>query len=503
MTRTMDDDSNDANDLMNTTTSSTETTKTTGGVVVATAVVGTTTTGSSNHPIHHHHHPNTSTTTMTTTSSTSYDRYRIPHESEPHDCTWMVYSMNKQIWGSSSLIKAVQSNLRTIAISIASQKECVKLLVRSKDYNHATKEFQNHIIQWNDKNHMNDTTVNGTGTVVQLNVNIRLIPIDKIDDIWIRDTGPIFVYKYNNQSNNNSTVLDKQNERSDFVVKGHDDHDDHDTVPIALCGIDCNFNGWGNKQPHKYDHEVAQYIIQYINNNQNNSNTNIITNNHTLNTNYCEYRNASIVMEGGGMEVDGYGTAIIIESCIKNQNRNPVHYTYQYYESILLKYFGIQKVIWLPGRYNDPYDITDMHVDGYIRFVNSTTIVMAYDEETDENNSLQQQHLHILQQSTNAQNETLNIVIIPNPKLEQYYTKIYQHYPEYCATYINYYLCNSAILVPQFIYDRNADQYAITIFQTQLFPNRIIIPIDISKGIAIGGGGIHCVTQQQPRKCKS
>jgi agmatine deiminase len=67
--------------------------------------------------------------------------------------------------------------------------------------------------------------------------------------------------------------------------------------------------------------------------------------------------------------------------------------------------------------------------------------------------------------------------------------------PDFCATYINYYICNQMVLVPQFG-DIVADHNAVSIFQ-QVFPNHTIRPISID-GIAAGGGGIHCVTQQQP-----
>lgn len=102
-----------------------------------------------------------------------------------------------------------------------------------------------------------------------------------------------------------------------------------DSGPIFVNGgaVDFNFNGWGNKQKHHLDSEVAKFITEF-------------THNKRLTT--------YMVMEGGGIEVDGKGTAIITESCSLNNNRNPGS-TKNDLEVELDRLLGIKKVIWLPG----------------------------------------------------------------------------------------------------------------------------------------------------------
>jgi agmatine deiminase len=112
-------------------------------------------------------------------------------------------------------------------------------------------------------------------------------------------------------------------------------------------------------------------------------------------------------------------------------------------------------------------------------------------------NKIQLQHMQILQNSNNSRNGPFRIIQIPNPSSKSL-QRIYKTYPDFCASYVNYYICNNrTVLVPQFNlspYDDNA----IQIFK-ETFPNTYTIcPIPIHTGIACGGGGIHCVTLQQP-----
>ena len=259
-----------------------------------------------------------------------------------------------------------------------------------------------------------------------------------------------------------------------------------DTGPAFVVGdglgsIDFNFNGWGNKQAHQFDKKVAQFVNEHLNGpSKVESPLNV----------RCVGIRAPIVLEGGGIEVDGFGTAILVETCILNPNRNP-GMTKPQCEKILMPLLGLTKIIWLPGNaQKDPFDITDGHVDGYVRFgASPTTLLMANDVH---DGTTTQSHLQILRQATNAQNQAFWIVLLDHPTQ---LPKAACKNPEFCASYVNFYMANGIVLIPKFG-DMLADQKALTTFQNE-FPNHSILPIEID-GIAAGGGGIHCVTQQQP-----
>lgn len=116
-----------------------------------------------------------------------------------------------------------------------------------------------------------------------------------------------------------------------------------------------NFNGWGKKQKHDLDAKVADFVIAQ-----------------------CRAKpiHTKLVLEGGGIEVDGKGTAIITESCVLNDNRNP-GVSKADCEKELKALLGLQKIIWLPGIKGK--DITDGHTDFYARFAKPGVVVAGYD----------------------------------------------------------------------------------------------------------------------------
>ena len=254
-----------------------------------------------------------------------------------------------------------------------------------------------------------------------------------IDDLWLRDTGPTFV---------------------------------RDSVAL-LSAIDFNFNGWGNKQRHNLDRQVAKFIAKQ-------SNAALISTN--------------LVLEGGCFEVDGQGTAILTESCVINDNRNPL-VDKQQIEQQLKHLLGLSKIIWLKGIKGR--DITDAHTDFYARFtspgevmVNRDNYIDAYDYQITRNN------IATLHNSTDAQGRKLKLLIVDTPATinEKFGST------DFAAGYLGYYLCNGAVILQQFG-DKFADENARKILQ-KAFPNRVIEQLVID-GIASGGGSIHCATQQQ------
>lgn len=328
----------------------------------------------------------------------------MPDEGEPHKRTWMAFGASEEIWGK-GLLPEVQRNLATIALTIA-EYEPVTMLVREEDY---------------------ETAENLVGSKVEL-------AVFPLDDVWMRDTGPVFIVQENGQT----------------------------------AAINFNFNGWGEKQDFDRDAEVAGFVARKVG---------------------VKEISTNLILEGGGIEVDGQGTAIITESCVLNSNRNPGVSKAQA-EAELKVLLGLEKIIWLPGIKGK--DITDGHTDFYARFARPGVVVVGYDADPKSfDHEVTKRHLKILRSATDAKGRKLEVVVLEAPAM------IRPRYAndEFAAGYINFYVCNGAVIAPQFG-DSKADQDA---FQTlsRLFPDRKIIQLNID-GIAAGGGGIHCTTQQEP-----
>ncbi|SJM93442.1 agmatine deiminase family protein [Crenothrix polyspora] len=346
----------------------------------------------------------TSAATSLTSASTANDWF-MPDESEPHTRTWMAFGASQAIWGK-KLLPEVQRNLALIARTIA-QFEPVSMLVRKSDYALARK-------------------------LVGASVTLVIAPMD---DLWMRDTGAVFV------------VTEKGDK----------------------AAIKFNFNGWGNKQEHTQDMHIASFVATQ-------AATKILS--------------TKLVLEGGGIEVDGQGTAIITESCVLNANRNP-GISKVSCEAELKRLLGLEKIIWLPGIKGK--DITDGHTDFYARFAKPGVVVAGYDADPQSfDHAVTKKHLNILKTATDANGKRLHVVVIEGPATIR---PTYES-NDFAAGYINFYVCNGAVIAPEFG-DKKADNAAKTKLQT-LFPNRKIVQLNID-GIAAGGGGIHCTTQQEPK----
>lgn len=248
-----------------------------------------------------------------------------------------------------------------------------------------------------------------------------------------------------------------------------------DTGPVfvknakgELAGVDFNFNGWGNKQVHARDADVAAYVTESLG---------------------VERLETEWVIEGGGIEVDGQDTAIVTESCVLNANRNP-GLGKAACEAELGRLLGLSKIVWLPGIAGK--DITDGHTDFYARFAAPGVVVAALDEDpASYDHAVTKRHLAILQRAHDARGRRLRVAVLKSP------TRVHPalETPEFAAGYVNFYVCNGAVILPQFG-DGPADSNARALLR-ELFPRREIVQLNID-GIAAGGGGIHCTTQQQP-----
>lgn len=328
----------------------------------------------------------------------------MPDEGERHAATWMAFGPSEDVWGR-RLQRAAQEGLARIAQTIAGF-EPVHMLVREEDYDVARRMCGD-------------------------NVNLIVQPID---DLWMRDTGPVFV-------------------RSPHGEK---------------AGIDFNFNGWGGKQHCDDDAEVAAFVTRQSG---------------------VRALRSRLVLEGGAIEVDGDGTAIITESCVLNRNRNP-GVSKAACEAELMRLLGVRKIVWLPGIAGK--DITDGHTDFYARFARPGVVIAHLDNDTSSyDHAVTMRHLDILRQTTDAAGRKLQVVTLPGPNSVR---STYES-DEFAAGYVNFYVCNGAVVAPQFG-DSRTDRNTRDKLR-ELFPKREIVQVDID-GIAGGGGGIHCTTQQQP-----
>ncbi len=280
----------------------------------------------------------------------------------------------------------------------------------------------------------------------------------------------VHIIVYNEQEKNRVIALLKADSVNmgtiDFYIWKTDDYwvrdngpifvyDENDKLKIQNWG----FNGWGNKTPYKNCNTIPTQVGQALG---------------------IESVDIGIINEGGSVEIDGHGTLLAKRSSILNQNRNP-NLSQEKAEEYFKKYLGITNFIWLEGLKGE--DITDDHIDGTARFANSTTIVTVkrgteYADPTE---------FEILSNAKNSEGKKYTIVELPLtqnrlPKSKEY------------GIYINFYIGNKVVLVPNFN-DPN-DAIANAILQ-KLYPNRKVIGIP-STELGEDGGGVHCVTQQQP-----
>lgn len=285
--------------------------------------------------------------------------------------------------------------------------------------------------------------------------NIRVIEISN-NDSWMRDCGPTFVK--------------------------------NDTGEIR--GINWGFNAWGGLVDGLYfpwdkDNAVAQKICE---------------------TEWKDiYDISEFILEGGSIHVDGDGTALVTEACLLSEGRNP-DLSKQQIEDNLKEYLNVEKVIWLKnGIYLDE---TNEHIDNICTFVKPSVVALSWtDDKSDPQYDLSKSCYEILSNETDAKGRPLEIHKLPLPspiyitKEESLgvdidaTTKPRTEGDRLAASYVNYYVCNGAVIMPGFN-DAN-DEKAKEILQ-KLYPDRKIIQI-YAREILLGGGNIHCITQQQPK----
>lgn len=286
---------------------------------------------------------------------------------------------------------------------------------------------------------------------------VRVVEMSN-DDAWMRDVGPTFL------------VNDKGDVR----------------------GVDWAFNAWGGLYDGLYfpwdrDDKIAQKICEI----------------EEVDT----YRTPEFIMEGGAIHVDGDGTLVVVEECLLSGGRN-VHMSKEEMTEFLKEYLNVDKVIWLPrGIYNDE---TNGHVDNIFCFVKPGEVIIAWsDNEDDPQYEISKEVYEHLCNETDAKGRKFKIhkLPVPNPPVTITAeesggidviegTLPREEGDRQAASYVNFYIVNGGIVFPYFgneKYDKIAEDML-----KEIFPDREVVGVSAAREIILGGGNIHCITQQQP-----
>ena len=255
-----------------------------------------------------------------------------------------------------------------------------------------------------------------------------------------------------------------------------------------LRGVDWIFNAWGGLQKKMYfpwdqDELVAWKMLEIES---------------------LDRYKAPLVMEGGSVHVDGQGTLITTEQCLLHPNRNPA-LTPGEIEQGLSDYLNIDKIVWLPrGVYEDD---TDGHIDNLCCFTRPGAVALTWtDDKADPQYERSAEAYDALMSARDARGRSLEVHKIHQPDpltmteeeaagLDVTDSAFSRPTGErLAASYINFYIANGGIVLPQFNDRRDKDARQKL---AELFPRHQIIGI-FSREILLGGGNIHCITQQHP-----
>ncbi len=279
------------------------------------------------------------------------------------------------------------------------------------------------------------------------------------------------------------------------VEMAHDDAWMRDVGPTCVVnargevrGVDWHFNAWGGLEgglyfPWDQDELVARKVLEV--------------------ERLARYR-APIINEGGAIHVDGEGTALVTEECLLNPNRNPT-LDRAAIEQVLCAYLGVRQVIWLGrGVFNDE---TGGHIDNLACFVRPGLVCLTWtDLKRDPQYAISKDAWERLHDARDARGRPLKVVRLPMPgplKLSarearglvpREGTKARLPGERLAGSYVNFYIANRGIVMP--LLDARTDALAARRLKS-LFPGRTVVGVP-AREVLLGGGNIHCITQQIP-----
>jgi agmatine deiminase len=255
-----------------------------------------------------------------------------------------------------------------------------------------------------------------------------------IDDSWCRDSGPIYVREPDG----------------------------------GIVGLDFVFNGWGQKfVPHDQDAQLASRVLSQQNQ---------------------QKRSVSLVLEGGSINVDGAGTLVTTMQCLLHPNRNP-GMSQREIETVLKDELGVSSVVWLPHGLALDHD-TDGHVDNVAAFTKPGHVLLqGCNAESEDDYVRMFINEKVARSSVAGHGELLNVDVVPVlPFVETDSGRV-------VVPYLNFYVGNSFVVIPVTGHEADSDMVQMI---GEFFPGRDMVPLDIGRILAVGGGGIHCITQQVP-----
>ena len=297
----------------------------------------------------------------TNSADSIMSKYYFPAEEEKHEGTWLIWPHH-------------------YTYGIEYREEIEDIWLEMTDALHTGENI--HIISYNEEEKQRITK-----KLINNGLNMEKIDfvIVKSDDVWSRDTGPMFVIDENGK----------------------------------LCIADFTFDGWGKKTPYENDDKIPQYAAQA--------------------KHFPIISIKDFVLEGGSIELDGAGTVMLCKSSVVSKNRNPEKSISQA-EAILSQYLGATNFIWLKGVTDE--DITDAHIDGMARFYDEKTIVTVSEKDF---YALYKANLgndyEVLMAAKNSAGEKYDIVELPM-------TSKNVEGLDYKGNYLNYYIANHVVLVP-------------------------------------------------------
>lgn len=259
----------------------------------------------------------------------------------------------------------------------------------------------------------------------------------------------------------------------DVVPLVEDDLWFRDTGPLFVqdaegrtIGSRLIFNSWGGKFPdYEGDAEAGASLVRHLG---------------------LPLFRSPLCGEGGGLHVDGRGTVITTETCFLNPNRNP-GLSKAEIERELFHAIGAHKVIWLPG--DEEEWITDGHIDGMLTFTAPGKVIFEHNPDPQNpRHRVCQENLKALRGQTDAAGNAFEIGMIEEAYLVEPVNDTM------ALSYVNAYIANGGVVIPSF--DTATDAAAAQVF-AKAYPDRDIVQVDML-AICPGGGGIHCMTQQQP-----
>ena len=275
------------------------------------------------------------------------------------------------------------------------------------------------------------------------------------DDAWVRDIGPTF-------------LVSEQ--------------------PDTLRSVQWRFNAWGGLyQPFTRDLTVPREISS-----------------DAFGREMRDRYAAPIVLEGGAIHVDGQGTVLLTEECVLNPNRNP-GMTREQAEAVLREYLGVHHFIWLgKGVFNDE---TSGHIDNLACFAGPGKVCLTWtDDRNDPQYAISLDAWERLHEVRDARGRRLEVFKVPMPGplhmtaeearglVPSESMKRRHGGDRLAASYVNFYFANGGIIMP--LLDPRTDEQAAAVLR-RACPERLIVGVP-AREILLGGGGIHCITQQIP-----